>query len=99
MGLYPLAGQPLYLIGSPLFTSTTIHLGNDNAFTVLAANSSNSAIYVQSAELNGKPLHRAWLTHREIIAGGQLTLHMGDHPQPWDTELPPNGKNVWQLIK
>ena len=99
LGLYPVAGQPLYLIGSPLFTSSTIHLGNGKTFTVRAADSSSSAIYVQSAELNGKPLHRAWLTHHDIITGGQLTLHMGDKPQPWDTELPPSGKDSWKLVE
>ena len=33
--------------------------------------------YVQSAELNGKPLHRAWLFHSEIASGGRLVLHLG----------------------
>jgi len=93
------AGQPLYLIGSPLFTSSTIHLGNGKTFTIRAADSRSSAIYVQSAELNGKPLHRAWLTHHDIITGGQLTLHMGDKPQTWDTELPPSGKDAWKLVE
>jgi predicted alpha-1,2-mannosidase len=98
MGLYPLAGQPIYFIGSPIFTRSTIHLAEGKTFTISAANTSAAAKYVQSAELNGKPLHRAWLTHNEIAAGGRLTLHMGTTPAHWDTEPPPEGVGAWKLI-
>lgn len=98
MGLYPLAGQPIYFIGSPIFGRTIIHLSGGKSFAISAPNSSPTAKYVQSAELNGKPLHRAWLTHNEIVGGGQLTLHMGTTPAHWDTELPPGGVEAWKLI-
>ena len=95
MGLYPVAGQPLYIIGSPIFPSATFHLTAGKSFTVVAVDTSEEAKYVQSAELNGKPLRRAWLWHKELIAGGTLTLHMGTHPQPWDIATPPSGSAVW----
>ena len=66
-------------------------------FSIEAIGTSPTAIYVQSASLNGKQLHRAWLSHAELIAGGQLTLHMGEHPQAWDTEPPPGGVDAWKL--
>ena len=69
IGLYPLAGQPIYFIGSPIFASSTIHLGSGKTFTVRAINNGAVAKYVQSAELNGKPLHRAWLTHSKSLPG------------------------------
>jgi predicted alpha-1,2-mannosidase len=97
LGIYPLAGQPLYFIGSPLFTLLRIHLPGGKTFSIEAIGTSPTAIYVQSASLNGKQLHRAWLSHAELIAGGQLTLHMGDHPQAWDTEPPPGGVDAWKL--
>ena len=44
-------------------------------------------MYIQSAELNGEPLNRAWLSHEEITAGGELTLHMGPEPnKEWATD-------------
>jgi putative alpha-1,2-mannosidase len=98
IGLYPLAGQPIYFIGSPIFTRSSIHLAGAKTFTIQAPESSASAKYVTSAELNGKPLHRAWLTHIEIVAGGKLTLHMGTTPAHWDTEVPPDGVGAWKLI-
>jgi predicted alpha-1,2-mannosidase len=91
MGLYPVAGQPLYLIGSPVFSRSKLHLGNGETFMIVAEGVSEAAKYVQAAELNGRPLHRAWLTHQQIMAGGELLLHMGDTPKPWDTEPAPGG--------
>jgi len=43
-------------------------------FTFIAQNSSAENIYIQSAQLNGKPLNRCWIMHGEIIAGGKLEL-------------------------
>ncbi len=91
MGLYPVAGQPLYLIGSPVFSRCKLHLAGGKTFVIVAEGSSRSAKYVQAAELNGRPLHRAWLTHREIADGGKLLLHMGDTPKAWDIDAPPAG--------
>lgn len=70
IGIYPLAGQPIYFIGSPLFTTTSIHLGNGKTFLLRADAASRSAKYIQSAALNGKPLHRAWLSHAELTQAG-----------------------------
>ncbi len=88
IGLFPNAGQPFYYIGSPLFARSTIHLEHDKSFVIEAPRTSSSNIYVQSAELNGRPLDRAWLTHDEIVAGGRLVLHMGARPSRWGTHAP-----------
>ncbi|HEU5066580.1 MAG TPA: glycoside hydrolase domain-containing protein, partial [Sphingomicrobium sp.] len=58
-------------------------------FTVEARGTSAANLYVQSAELNGKPLGRAWLAHDEIVHGGTLVLHMGSRPSRWATDAPP----------
>src|SRR5439155_10271268 len=77
MGLFPNAGQPFYYIGSPVFTRSVIHLDRGRSLTVEAPGTSAANLYVQSAELNGRPLNRAWLTHEEVVRGGRLILHMG----------------------
>jgi predicted alpha-1,2-mannosidase len=97
LGLYPLAGQPIYFIGSPLFTGSRIHLADGRTFTISATSTSDTAIYVQSATLNKMPLRRAWLTHAELVAGGELILNMGESPKKWDTEQPPDGVGAWRL--
>jgi predicted alpha-1,2-mannosidase len=97
MGIYPVAGQPIYLIGSPLFSRTTIHLSSAS-FVIVTHGKSHTATYIQSASLNGKPLSRAWLTHDEIVFGGKLDLSFGAHPMHWDTVLPPTGTDIWKLL-
>ncbi|HEX9108161.1 MAG TPA: GH92 family glycosyl hydrolase, partial [Longimicrobiales bacterium] len=83
LGLFPNAGQPLYYIGSPVFLRTTIQLGSGRSFIIEALGTSDADRYVVAAELNGKPLERAWLTHAELAAGGRLVLHMAPAPSRW----------------
>jgi len=81
MGIYPVCpGVPVYEIGSPIFAKTAIHLGNGKVFTIVANHVSGQNKYIQSAELNGKPLDKPWFLHSEIANGGSLMLEMGDKP-------------------
>ena len=96
MGLHPICpGDGIYQITSPVFEEITLTLNatyySGEKFRIRARNNSPKNSYIQSAMLNGQPLHRAWLTHHEIVAGGTLDLLMGDTPATeWFTELPPN---------
>ncbi|MBI1177498.1 glycoside hydrolase family 92 protein [bacterium] len=94
-GFYPFCpGTPCYLIGSPLFKETVIHLENGKTFTVGADNNSPENQYIQSARLNGKPFTKTWLTHDAITAGGLLEFEMGPKPsENWgsgEDDAPPN---------
>jgi len=81
IGFYPeCPGSPVYEIGSPIFSRSTVRLGNGKEFTVIANHVSARSKYIQSAVLNGKPLNRAWFRHAEIANGGTLVLEMGDAP-------------------
>lgn len=81
MGFYPeCPGSPVYEIGSPIFARTTIRMGNGKLFTIVANHVSARNKYIQSAQLNGKPLNRAWFRHADIADGGTLVLEMADHP-------------------
>ena len=81
MGFYQVCpGSPVYEIGSPIFARTTIRMGNGKLFTIVANNVSARNKYIQSAQLNGKPLSHAWFRHADIANGGTLALEMGDHP-------------------
>lgn len=81
MGFYPVCpGSPAYEIGSPIFARTTIRMGNGKLFTIVANHVSARNKYIQAAQLNGKPLDRAWFRHADIANGGTLVLEMSDHP-------------------
>ncbi len=80
MGFFPVAGQDLYLIGTPLFDETVIQLEGNKTFKIIAKNHTIENIYVTKATLNGKSLDRAWFKHTEIYKGGKLVLEMSATP-------------------
>lgn len=83
MGLYqvnPVSG--CYVLGSPALDEAVLRLPGDKRFAIRAEGNSADNIYIQSAELNGKPHTRSFLTYREIMAGGNLLLKMGPKPNP-----------------
>ncbi|MBE5034048.1 GH92 family glycosyl hydrolase [Rikenellaceae bacterium DSM 108975] len=88
MGLFQMDGggstEPVYEIGSPVFRKVVIRLDpayyGGGEFVIEAKNASEKNIYIQSATLNGRPLHKPWFYHRELTEGGKLTLVMGDKP-------------------
>jgi predicted alpha-1,2-mannosidase len=89
-GLFPNAGQPIYLLHGPLFPHITIALEDGNSLVIEGTGAGPDNPYVQSATLNGEPLDRAWILHGEIARGGRLTFAMGPTPSTWGTEvLPP----------
>lgn len=81
LGFYPVnpvSGK--YVLGSPEIESATITLENGNVFTVIAKNQSDSHVYVESVTLNGKPLDRLYITHDEIVQGGELVFTLTTTP-------------------
>jgi predicted alpha-1,2-mannosidase len=89
LGFFPVAAQDVYLIGSPTFPQSTLHLANGKTFSILAENSSTANIYVEKVTWNGKPYNHSWFTHEQLMNGGELHLTMTDHPVHWDTGAPP----------
>jgi len=93
MGLYQVCpGKPVYQLTAPIFNSVTIKPDNSErskTFTIKAQNLSNTNIYIQSATLNGNELNRSWISHDEIINGGDLVFVMGSVPnKEWGTGAP-----------
>jgi putative alpha-1,2-mannosidase len=93
MGFYPSnPGQPVYALSSPVFDRVSIHLENGKTFTVTASRKASRDIYVQSAKLNGKPIERCWITHEEIVNGGELSFRLGPKANvKWGTSGVPAG--------
>lgn len=90
MGFFPVAGQDIYLISSPLFSYTEMDLGNNKKFKVIAHDVSSSNKYIKKALLNQSQINRAWFRHNEIKNGGTLELFMSDTPTKWDRQAIPN---------
>ncbi len=76
MGIFPVTGQNLMLIGSPMADKTVLKLANGKEFEIIAHDNSEGNIYVQRAVLNGKVLDKMMFTVNEFIEGGKLELYM-----------------------
>lgn len=84
-GIHPVCpGNGRYEITSPVFSRIVFSLDPSYAkgrtFTIEAVGNSPENVYIQSAELNGKPYNKTYITHDDIMKGGTLVLHMGDKP-------------------
>ena len=83
MGFFPVAGQDVYLIGSPLFSKVVIHLERGKKFVVEAKSVGHHEKYVSSARLNGRKLNASWFSHDKIKKGGKLKLDMSADITDW----------------
>lgn len=97
IGLFEMDGgastNPVYEISSPIFEKVTIELDENyytgSQFVISAKNASEKNRYIQSVELNGKPLNKFWFDHSELLKGGELILEMGNVPnKSWATDSP-----------
>ncbi|MBU2574352.1 MAG: GH92 family glycosyl hydrolase [Elusimicrobia bacterium] len=84
MGFYPVTpGTDIYAIGAPQFPELTLNLtadGKPRKLEIIAKDLSEENKYVQSVELNGKPVTTPFLSHSDIIGGGSLVFTMGKAP-------------------
>ena len=81
LGFYPVnPAQGIYSFGSPLFDKVTINLENGKIFTVTALNASKENKYIQSITLNGEVINQDYISHKTIMAGGELVYTMGSKP-------------------
>ena len=81
LGFYPVnPSNGAYIFGSPLFDEASIVLPENKKFTIIANKNSDQNIYIQSVELNGKDYKYSYITHKDIMQGGELIFNMGPKP-------------------
>ena len=81
LGLYPVTpGSNQYVLGSPAVKRAEIDLGNGRTFAVVAENQAPGHVYVRDVLLDGSSLERNFITHEEIVRGGELRFVMSDQP-------------------
>jgi putative alpha-1,2-mannosidase len=93
LGLFPVAGQNLFLVNAPSFAESELRLG-DGDLTIetrgfVEPRAGGPTQYVQSASLNGDPLDRTWLRGGELHRGGRLLLELGPEPGEWGRNARP----------
>ncbi len=81
LGFYPVTpGSNEYVIGSPSIDEAIINLENGKDFKIISENLSEKNIYIKEIILNGKKINRNYITHQELINGGELKFIMSNKP-------------------
>ncbi|MFF3439812.1 GH92 family glycosyl hydrolase [Streptosporangium sp. NPDC002721] len=100
LGLFPIAGQNLFLVNAPAFARSVLRTG-DGEFVIETSGHRETPIgvdgidrdppaqYVQSATLDGEPLHATHLSAATVHRGGVLHLRLGPEPSGWGREARP----------
>ena len=90
VGLYPVPGQGTFFIGSPLFDSARLSMG-ERCFEVRVTREGQEAIYLKAVILNGVSLKRAFLYYHEVLFGGHLSIELINRKEVFIVdELPPS---------
>lgn len=89
MGFYSFApGSDLYLTGTPLFDSTTMHFENGHKLLIRRENYVIGNSFVSEIRLNGTVINRNYFHHSELIAGGEIVFVMDNKPSKKPLQFP-----------
>ncbi|EGF93475.1 alpha-1,2-mannosidase family protein [Asticcacaulis biprosthecium C19] len=79
LGFYPVDPvSGIYVFGSPLFPVAEIRVG-ENVLRIVAE-SVDSGPYIQSITRNGETYTRSWISHADVMSGGEVRFVMGAEP-------------------
>ena len=93
LGLFPVAGQSLFLVNAPSFAHTTVDVGG-SPLTIespgfVEPERGGPCQYVHEVRLDGRPIDRSWLSATELHAANHLEISLGDRPSSWATSTRP----------
>ena len=81
MGFYPVCpGSNQYAIGVPYFDKMTLHLENGKTLTITAKGNGCDTRYVNGMTLNGVTYNHNYLTHSDVMNGGNVVFDMSKTP-------------------
>nr|WP_277818427.1 glycoside hydrolase domain-containing protein [Cellulosimicrobium arenosum] len=89
LGLFPVAGQSLFLVNAPSFVESRLHVPG-GILTIettgfVEPGPGSPPQHVQAAWLDGRPLDRTWLPASRVREGGRLLIELGPAPSGWGT--------------
>ncbi len=81
MGFYPVCpGTDQYVFGAPLFDEIELDLPNGNTLQIKAPGNSKEIMYVKEIRLRGEKVDQNYITHGDLLKGGELVFEMQDQP-------------------
>ncbi|KAK7742299.1 hypothetical protein SLS53_004443 [Cytospora paraplurivora] len=90
-GLFPVAGQDVYLISAPFFRSVSVaHPLTGRTASVVVVEGwdpGRESIYIQDVTVNGRPWTKSWFGHRFFAEGWTMELRLGVNESSWGRGL------------
>ncbi|GEA85165.1 glycoside hydrolase domain-containing protein [Cellulomonas gelida] len=87
LGLFPVAGQNLFLLNAPAWREARLDVGGAplsiETTGFVEPEPGGPAQHVQSVHLDGEPLDRPYLTGAELHRGGRVLVGLGPEPSGW----------------
>ena len=82
-GLFPIAGQDLYVLHGPRVPRWEFHLPGGAVCTIIGENTGVDKPYIQAVTMDGKPLAKPVVRHADLLRGATFTFVMGEKPSAW----------------
>ncbi|KUI53541.1 hypothetical protein VP1G_00935 [Cytospora mali] len=90
-GLFPVAGQNVYLISAPFFEGWSVtHPVTGNTATVSVVEGWDpgyESVYIQNVTVNGRPWTKNWIGHEFFTEGWTMELTLGNNESSWGQAL------------
>lgn len=81
LGFYPVCpASNEYVLGSPLFKNTTIHLENGKQIIIDTKGNSPNNVYISKMKINGKEYTHNYITHETLTKGTEISVQMSEQP-------------------
>ena len=81
LGIYPLApGWPVYMLTTPQWNESIIQLPDGKHLKIQA---SGKGKYIQSFRVNGEEYLKNWITHADLLKGGNWEFTLSETPTNW----------------
>jgi len=79
LGMYPMnASSGQYVFGSPMMDEAIIRLPENKQFKITVKKQSPASKYISSIQLNGKPYTLYYLSHQDVMKGGNMVINLSD---------------------
>lgn len=90
LGLFPIAGQDVYLISAPFFEGINITNSVTEKTTrikTVGFDAGYNNIFIQNVTVNGKPWTKSWIGHALFTEGWTMEVVLGNKESAWGTKL------------
>ncbi|KAI0405935.1 glycoside hydrolase family 92 protein [Xylaria palmicola] len=104
LGLFPIAGQDVYLLSAPFFEAVNVTsplTGRTARITTVGFDAGYKNVFIQNVTVNGKPWTKSWIGHAFFTEGWTMELVLGSRESGWGTKLedrPPSWSGAAEVV-